>query len=159
MRHRAAAVLVVGALLTAGCVPGRAPDPPPPTTAVAEKQGDGRLRTDLDPLTSRFAELGTPVRASWMSGTMGSDRVPGPSTYWIDAVVEVTPEVMAELAATKPAVTSERPDVVARVAEAIPAGTLRTSPELNALFASERWWVDTYLVEGANTVVLVAKGE
>ncbi len=49
------------------------------------------MRTDLEPLTKRFSALGGPVSATWMSGTMGDARVPGPSTYWLDAIVELAP--------------------------------------------------------------------
>jgi len=64
---------------------------------AAEKSGTGETRTDLEPLTKRFSALGDPVAATWISGTMGSSDVPGPSTYWIDAVVEVTPAQADEL--------------------------------------------------------------
>ena len=64
----------------------------------ADKQGDGKLREEASPLTSRFPALGTPIKVRWMSGTLGTS--PGPSTYWIDAVVWVTPEVGQQLRAS-----------------------------------------------------------
>ena len=70
-------------------------------TGAASKSGDGTLRTDLEPLTTRFAALGAPVSAQWSSGTMGDSRVPGPSTYWIDAVVVVSPDVASRLATSR----------------------------------------------------------
>ena len=55
----------------------------------AEKNGSDELRTDLEPLTSRSDAIGSPSSARWMSGTTGDDRVPGPSTYRIDAVISL----------------------------------------------------------------------
>lgn len=45
-------------------------------STTAEKNGDGRLRTDLEPLTSRFAALDQPVSAAWMSGSSVRDECP-----------------------------------------------------------------------------------
>ncbi|MGH3924653.1 MAG: hypothetical protein ACRDTT_17630, partial [Pseudonocardiaceae bacterium] len=53
----------------------------------AQKSGSGELRTDEEPLTKRFSVLEAPLEVRWMSGTYGSSRNPGPSTYWIDAVI------------------------------------------------------------------------
>lgn len=66
----------------------------PTPTSRAQKSGDGVLGADIEPLTKRFAELGTPVKVHWKSGTLGSDAAPGPSSYWIDAVVEGTNTVV-----------------------------------------------------------------
>ncbi|MCL2490908.1 MAG: hypothetical protein FWF36_09375, partial [Propionibacteriaceae bacterium] len=52
-----------------------------------KKHTRGQRRTDLEPLTKRFPLLGSPVAAIWYSGQMGDDSIPGPTTYWIDAVV------------------------------------------------------------------------
>ena len=57
------------------------------TATIHKNAPSGGLRTDSDPLTKRYAVLGTPRGVTWVSGTVGDERVPGPSTYWIDAVV------------------------------------------------------------------------
>ncbi len=57
------------------------------TTLVANKQGDGIIRHDLEPIISRFPVFSNAVSSMWLSGTIRDDRVPGPSTYWIDAVI------------------------------------------------------------------------
>jgi len=80
------------ACMLAGCSPVTVPTPTlseTSTQAVAEKSGTGERRNDVEPLVRRFPLLGQPVAAVWYSGTMGSDDAPGPSTYWIDAVVTV----------------------------------------------------------------------
>lgn len=43
-----------------------------------------------EPLTKRFSVLADPREVQWMSGTYGNPRNPGPSTYWIDAVITST---------------------------------------------------------------------
>ena len=127
-------------------------------TGAASKSGDGTLRTDLEPLTTRFAALGAPVSAQWSSGTMGDSRVPGPSTYWIDAVVVVSPDVASRLATLEVGPSNAAPDLVPDVAALGPSGELLTSPGLQAAFAIPDWAVTPYLVSGTNTVVIAAVG-
>ena len=121
----------------------------------AEKSGSGDLRTDLEPLTKRFPLLATTETATWMSGTMGSDRVPGPSTYWIDAIITLPAtehEALAELgvlsAGSLP--NNFRPELT----ESVPAGELRTSPELNEAFSHNEFWSEALLVDDGATLVL-----
>lgn len=127
-------------------------------STAAEKNGDGRLRTDLEPLTSRFSALGQPLAATWMSGELGSGRVPGPTSYWIDAVVEVTPETAATLRdlATE---SAERVEVVDGLAGEIPPGALRTSDALDLALSPDGWHTVAWLVDGTDVVVLAAKGQ
>ena len=98
----------------------------------AEKNGTGVERTDLEPLTSRFAAIGTPVSAIWMSGTTGDDRIPGPSTYWIDAIVTLDPATATALRADSGAVaTDDVPEVVDGLVEHLPSGPWLTSDALD----------------------------
>lgn len=126
------------------------------STQPAEKVVSGQLRTDLEPLTSRFPALGKPVSAQWMSGTLGRSGV-GPTRYWIDAVVVVSPDVARELRglATTPAPTL---DVIGGVAPLLPSG-LKGSDALDKRFSTDRWWVNAYVAAETDTVVLVAKGD
>ncbi len=160
---------MMGSVVATGCtttpsMPDRASTSQSPAesveapTATASKSGDGSLRTDLEPLTTRFAALGAPVSAHWSSGTMGDSRVPGPTTYWIDAVVVVTPDVASRLAALGVAPSNAAPDLVPDVAALVPEGELVTSPELQAAFAVPDWSVTPYLVSGTDTVVIAALG-
>lgn len=122
------------------------------------KQGDGRVRTDLEPLTKRFSALGQPVAATWMSGTLSGDA-PGPSTYWIDAVVTLSPDVAQALRATGPTPTTDTPQVTDEVRAAIPDGGLLAGSDLDATFAQGEFRAKAYLLEGADAVVLVALGQ
>jgi hypothetical protein len=152
------------ALLTLAATAACSTDPTPPTdrtrstVSSATKTGTGDVRTDLDPLTKRFDALGRPVSATWMSGTLGGDA-PGPSTYWIDAVVTVTPETAATLRATSPEPTTETPAVEDGVRSALPTGQLLRSTALDALFAQGSFRAKAYLAADSDTVVLVALGQ
>lgn len=126
-------------------------------STMGEKIGDGELRTDLEPLTKRFPALGTPVGAEWMGGTLGD--APGPSTYWIDAVVEVDPAVADELRATyAPEKVSTPPDVVSAIEERIPDGTWLSSGELDAAVSGGGYSTDVYVAQDEPFVVLTAIG-
>lgn len=147
-----------GALLLAGCtIPGD--NTRGTTMPAAQKQGDGRLRTDTEPLTKRFPALGAPTRVAWMSGTMSSSGAPGPTTYWIDAVVWLDATAAETLRATNPTATGVSPALVEGVRSQVPAGTLLTGDGLAAAFQSADWWPEAYLVEGQDVVVLIAKGQ
>lgn len=66
-----------------------------------------------------------------MGGTLGD--APGPTTYWIDAVIEVQPAVADELRATyAPEAASTPPDVVSGIQDKLPAGTLLSSDALDS---------------------------
>ena len=127
-------------------------------SSTATKTGTGDVRSDLEPLTKRFSALGQPVSATWMSGTLGGDA-PGPSTYWIDAVVELTPDGAAALRSTSPKPTTETPDVEDGVRPALPAGPLLQSEALDAKFAQGSFRAKAYLAADSDTVVLVALGQ
>lgn len=143
-------LIAVLAVLLAGC--GEAPRP-------AAKSGTGALRTDVEPLTKRFSALGTPERVRWMSGTFGSDRAPGPSTYWIDAVITLPQSKIDELkSAHAPQATGATPDVVDGLRAELPAGTFLTGDRLDQAFAHDTWGAKAYLAADNGTLVLVATG-
>lgn len=155
----AAGLLAVGTLV-GGCSgdPVVRDDPTPRVSgAPATKQGTGEVRHDLAPLTSRFPVLGTPTAATWLSGRLGGSDV-GPSSYWIDAVVSVTPDVARRLLDTAPSSTSTRPDVVPALAPVVP-GELRGGPALDALFAEGGYRATAWVSADGATLVLVARGQ
>lgn len=128
----------------------------PPTKAT--KSGTGELRTDLEPLVTRFPVLEGVDAARWMSGTYGDSRNPGPSTYWIDAVIEL-PKAKAEELRSRyaPTSTNAEPEVVAGLRDELPSGPYLRGEELDAAFKHGRWWASAYLSE-AGELVLVATG-
>lgn len=122
-------MLVVVILMLAGCDAHGGMTTRTPVNA--EKTGTGERRVDTDPLTRRFPLIGDPVQVVWYSGTMGLDDAPGPSTYWIDAVVTVDATTSAQIEDSydlQP--TNDVPDVVAPLSPDIPSG-LWTSDEFD----------------------------
>ncbi len=124
----------------------------------ATKSGTGELRTDLEPLLKRFPVLDGIEAARWMSGTYGSSRSPGPSTYWIDAVIELPPAKATELR-TKyaPTQSNAEPKVVESLRDELPAGPYLSGEALDRAFKHGRWWASAYLTDGGE-LVLVATG-
>lgn len=152
---RMAAVVVALAAVLGACVW----TDPAGTNRVATKQQDGGLRTDPAPLTKRFAALGTPVDVRWASGTMSDGGAPGPTTYWIDAVVTLSPAVASGLRPYAGSAPSAPPSLVGVVAQSLPTGALRTSAELDARLAAPNWQVHGYLVEGTDVLILTGVGD
>ena len=125
----------------------------------AEKSGSGELRSDKEPLTKRFSVLEAPLEVRWMSGTYGNTRNPGPSTYWIDAVITLDGNEIDDLEASySPSTTGQTPPVVDGMKEHLPPGPFQTSDTLNAAFEEGRWWARAYLDPQSNKLVLVATG-
>lgn len=160
---RAVLVLAVVGAASAACSPRPADDTPGVRTSSAApaKAGTGELRHDLDPLTSRIPAL-TQVRdATWSSGTLGGTDVPGPSLYWIDAVVTLPGDVADGLRASlelEPAASA--PEVVDALEPSLPPGELLAGPALDDAFSAAGDWRSTaYLEADGDRVVLVVVGE
>lgn len=125
----------------------------------AAKSGTGELRTDLDPLVTRFPVLGTPTGARWMSGTYGRADVPGPSTYWIDAVVALVPADVERVRSTyAPTAEGKSPDVVEGLRGRLPDGPFLTGDALDAAFDHERWHASAFLDPESGELVVIATG-
>lgn len=161
-RAMAAVVLCLAAAgLSTAC--GDNPEPSPGTSTEmpenATKSGDGTERHDLDPLTSRIPVLQGAEAATWYSGTLGSRDVPGPSLYWIDAVLTLPSGTADELRSTldlTPA--AEAPDVVEALRPALPEGDLLSGAELDEAFSHQGWQSTAYLSATGDELVLVVVG-
>lgn len=107
------------------------------------------VRTDRDPLAKRFPRLGAFTGVHWLGGTLGDDRAPGPSTYFIEAVVALPPGVGARLQSTYglvPAADGPRPPPA--LVPFMPDGaSWSRSAALESGFGPPDWgaqvWVDT----------------
>lgn len=129
------------------------------TLPSAEKHGTGAERTDLEPLTSRFAAIGDPTSAIWMSGTTGDDRAPGPSTYWIDAIITLDPTTADTLRSDFGAVgTDDVPDVVDGLVDQLPAGPWLTSAALDRETDGGGLGGRAYIAANSDQVVIVKVG-
>lgn len=124
----------------------------------APKNGTGELRHDLEPLTRRFGALGQPQGATWMSGTTGSAAVPGPSTYWIDAVVQLAPAQAAALRQRHALQASATgPALVPGLTGHLPAGPWQVAASLDDALSTGGWAVKAHLAGDA--LVLSALGQ
>ncbi|RKT55820.1 hypothetical protein [Saccharothrix australiensis] len=125
----------------------------------AAKTGVDEVREDLEPLRKRFPPLAGATGARWMSGTYGRGDAPGPSTYWIDAVVTLpADEVRRLVAAHGPTAQGRSPEVVAGLRERVPAGPFLTGEAFDRAFTHERWTASAFLDERSGQVVVVATG-
>lgn len=150
------AILVGLTFFVSACNP--APQTSP--NAPAAKTTSNPVRNELEPLTKRFPALGPPVSASWVSGDMGDPRNPGPSLYWIDAIVEVSPVTADGLKATyRPVPTANRPDVWETLRGNLPQGSYLTSDQLDQAFRSTRISAHAFLATDEPIVVITATGE
>lgn len=134
-----------------------------PNVTTSQRNAASEVRHDLEPLTKRFPILGTPTSAAWVSGTLGDDRVPGPSTYWIDAVVQLPPEKIAALVAKYGTEnTGAQPAVDEALKDLVPQGSWLTSPGLEKAprlpEQSGTWNVSYFISQGSSTIVLSAVG-
>jgi hypothetical protein len=128
--------------------------------APATKTTSNPVRHELEPMTKRFPALGSPVSASWVSGDMGDPSVPGPSLYWIDAVVELKAETANDLKARyQPVPTSAMPDVWNTLSQMLPKGGYLTSEQLDAAFTTAKLKSKAFLAADAPVIVISAIGE
>ena len=120
-----------------------------------DKSGDGTEQHELDPLATRIPALGDAVDSTWFSGTLGSARAPGPSLYWIDAVVTLPPGVADELRSTLALTPAEAtPDVVEALGLVLPVGALLVGDGLDEAFSHQTWQTTAYLSATGDEVVL-----
>ncbi len=83
---------------------------------------DGGVRTDPSAVALLVPELGTPASIHWTSGRLGDDRVPGPSGFYLHAVVEVTPDVTSSLVPTSSTPTDLTQVLDPALADLVPPG-------------------------------------
>jgi hypothetical protein len=122
-------------------------------------RGDrGEVRHDLDPLVKRFAALGSPRGATWQGGTLGSDRVPGPSTYWIEAVVQLQPGSARQLAEAHAAQPVAAPRIDEALAPALTPGPWVASDQLDGAFRADGFSGRAFLDSGNDALVLLVVG-
>lgn len=148
--RRVSVAAITITLLLSGCTPS-APAP-------VERSGTGEVRHDLEPLTDRFPPLADATEATWMSGTLGDERVPGPSTYWIDAVVTLGDADYAALRAeTDAQSTTDAPAVDAGLEDELPDGPFLRSDALDVLFSPDDYDSDVFLDDDGKTVVVTSR--
>lgn len=95
------------------------------------------LRTDLEPIASRWPQLGDIQQAHWVGGILTDERVPGPNTHFIEAVVVLTPAEMTRLTDQyQYAPGPPPPDPPASLLPYLPEGTWLNDEEADQAFSS-----------------------
>ncbi len=149
-------IVFAASLSLGGCGGGDVPMRTEAETTVQANQ----IRHDLEPLTKRFPEIGHPISATWMGGTVGAQSdnrvtVPGPSTYWIEAIIKLEPTTADALRAKyAPEATAETPNLNEGLRANVPAGTFLISDSLNKALSNKDWRSAAHLHDGSNTLVL-----
>ncbi len=123
------------------------------------KQGDNVLRHDLEPLIKRLPVLADAPSASWASGTLGESRAPGPSLYWIDAVVELDDATYSQAEAIGGAVTPLPDSLHELVRPEASDGAYASHSGLDEFFSDGGWQATAYLHTMKPVVVLEIVGE
>lgn len=147
-----AAILVCLTFVVSACNPtGNAPS--------GDTTSD-QIRHDLEPLMKRFPAIGHPISATWMGGALGvqSDSratVPGPSIYWIEAIIELEPSTADTLRSKyAPTASGQIPSLNEGLRTDLPTGHFLTSPELDTALSNKDWRSAAYLHDGSNTLVM-----
>lgn len=159
---RAAVLALVVACLLSGCTPTPTPEPVTSSrAAAASREGTGEVRHDLAPLIKRFPQLQGAESATWLSGSLGEGRVPGPTTYWIDAVVVLDASSYAALRAKADASaeTADLPDLDPGLDASLPAGPFARADTLDEDFSAAERSTVVFLDDSTRSVVLSTRFE
>jgi hypothetical protein len=144
------------ALVITGCQSDEPTGPDMTSTIDAAE-----VRTDRQPIADRFPRLGSFVDAHWVGGRLGDDRVPGPSTYFIEAVVTLSPDDVARLTgeydfAPAPA-APQAPQSLNPFVEG--GGPWSTSSELESGFGPADWVSEVFVRLDEGVAYVSARGE
>ena len=145
---------VVGCAVLAGC---QAPEEDRSATGL----GNAELRTDREPIEKRYPQLGAFTDVHWLGGTLGSDRVPGPSTYFIEAAVELRPDdaaALRRLYAFAPT-ADPQPSPPAPLTGHLDGSGWTASEELDRAVSPSEWAVHVYLRPDQPVAYVSAKGQ
>ncbi|WP_010550863.1 hypothetical protein [Brachybacterium paraconglomeratum] len=155
--HTRRAVLIAAVLGTAACTTDR--EERPESSRTAQKNIEKSAQTDPSPLLSRTRGIPEEATVMWFSGTTGSGA-PGPSTYWIDARIEVD-DAQAEQwrSLCEEAGEPAAPDVVRELAEELGNEEFRECPALAAKLGDGQWEQRAWISNEDPVVVLTLFGD
>ncbi|WP_159498775.1 hypothetical protein [Microbacterium sp. 18062] len=139
---------VVVALLAVLCAAGCSAE----TSSTKNVSGD--LRTDLETVVSRFPVLAGASSIDWVAGTLGIREAPGPSLYWIDAVVTLDDDHLERLVAGSDLEPGDAPEVHELIAEDLPAGPYLRSSKLDSTFSTGEYRSTVAIDQDAGVLVL-----
>lgn len=144
-------------LLLASCslLPGKDPTGAGGTTKAIDKAA----QTGPEPVLSRTAGIPATSEFLWWSGTMGGGA-PGPSTYWVDALVSVDEQqIIRWRELCDPAADAVAPEVVDELAAELPAEDYLECPELASQLSDGTWECRVWISPSHPSIVLALVGE
>ena len=101
--------------------------------------------------------IGVPEQVSWVTWNSASRGVPGPTTYWIDAVITLAPQTTSTLLRdVAPAAQGRVPSVQDALRPAVPPGPFLSGTALNEALSTSGWSSVAYLDDERNQLVLSA---
>lgn len=119
------------------------------------------VRTDRQPIADRFPQLGSFVDTHWVGGRLGDDWVPGPSTYFIEAVVTLSPDDVTRLASEYPLTPGPAaPQPPASLGPFVGGSSpWSTSRELDSSFGPSDWVSHVFIRLDDGVAYVSARGE
>ncbi|PXX69389.1 hypothetical protein DFR70_1021078 [Nocardia tenerifensis] len=135
----APAVIATAVLAALGCTS--------PTGESTPKERTGQVsdavRSDPETLIKYFPLIGHPASVSWIAWD-NSAGAPGPTIYWVDAVVELEPDTAARLRSRyAPTESVAAPVLKEGLRQAVPSGAYVTGPEFDAALGGSAEWNGT----------------
>lgn len=126
---RTFAVVAMSLLTLAGCA----------DTAGERDRAAGttQMRTDIEPLAGRLPVLGVDFTAQWFGDIVGDESVPGPATYWVEALV--TPAAGVDSLIANHDLTAGTPDVDERLRELLPTCAWERSDSIDRAWGPLDW--------------------
>jgi hypothetical protein len=128
---------------------------------MASAIDSAEVRTDRKPIADRFPQLDSFIDAHWVGGRLGDDQMPGPSTYFIEAVVMLDPDDLVRLADryefTRAPAPPRPPAALAQLIEGSSAWS--TSAELEAGFGPSDWSSNVFVSLDDGVAYVSARGE
>jgi hypothetical protein len=127
---------------------------------MASAIDSAEVRTDREPIADRFPQLGSFVDAHWVGGRLGDEQMPGPSTYFIEAVVTLDPDDLARLTERYDFTRSPAPRSPASLAPFVEGGsTWSTSAELDSGVGPSDWSSNVFVRLDDGVAYVSARGE
>jgi hypothetical protein len=131
----------------------------PPEARPASKPTDAGVRTDPRPIVRRFGLLRNLTRVRWQGGSLGEDRAPGPSTYFINALVELPRAKVRALERRFAFAPARAPAIPARLrSPSTDHAAWRRSQSFEAVLPPESWGGRAYLDRRHRRVFLTMLG-
>lgn len=115
------------------------------------------IRTDPEPITSRYPALSALTSVVWVAGTLGDREIPGPDSYWIDAIVQLPEADHRDLHIGTLEVAELPEDFHSELRDQVPGGEYRTSSELRELFQYKTGEIAVLLARDGKTAILSTK--